>query len=115
MKYLLMFIDSGKPWDHASPEVQATYARIGDWFGELAATGKLLGGEELQGAQTATTVRFDGGRAVVTDGPFMEAKEAVGGYALIDVDNLDEALDWAKRWPGGGPVEVRPIEHHEST
>jgi hypothetical protein len=113
LKYLLMFIDSDKPWDHSDPKVQQTYGRIGQWFGELAATGKLLGGEELQGAQTATTVRFERDGPVVTDGPFMEAKEAVGGYALLDVDNLDEAIAWAKRWPGaGGPVEIRPIEAH---
>lgn len=113
MKYLLMFIDSGKPWDLGDPEVQQTYAGIGEWFGELAATGKLLGGEELQSSQTATTVRFDAGEPVVTDGPFMEAKEAVGGYALVDVADLEEAIAWAKRWPGmGGPVEIRPIESH---
>ncbi len=112
MKYLLMFIDSGKPWDHGDPQVQQTYARIGDWFNQLAATGKLLGGEELQGAQTATTVRFTEDGPVVTDGPFMEAKEAVGGYALVDVADLDEAVSWARRWPGRGPVEVRPIEPH---
>lgn len=113
MKYLLMFIDSGKPWDQSDPKVQQTYDRIDEWFGELAASGKLLGGEELQGAQTATTVRFDDGAPVVTDGPFIEAKEAVGGYALIDVGDLGEAIAWAKRWPGaGGPVEIRPIESH---
>ena len=113
MKYLLMFIDSGKPWDQADPKVQEAYGHIGEWFGELAASGKLIGGEELQGAQTATTVRFESGRPVVTDGPFIEAKEAVGGYALIDVANLEEALSWAKRWPGaGGPVEVRPVQTH---
>ena len=69
---------------------------------ELAATGKMLGGDALQPADTATTVRVRAGDRLTTDGPFAETKEVLGGYYLIDVDGLDEALDV------GGP----DAEHH---
>ena len=58
---------------------------------------------------TATTVRHNGDNTVVTDGPFIEAKETVGGFALIDVANLDEAIEMAKTWPAKGSVEIRPL------
>jgi hypothetical protein len=58
---------------------------------------------------TATTVKFNGGKPVVTDGPFSESKETVGGYGVLSVANLDEAIAIAKTWPGGGAVEVRPV------
>ena len=107
MKYMLMFIDSGEGMPQ-TPEGQAVYQRIGQWFGQLAQEGKLRSGEELQAVRTATTVRFNGGKPVVTDGPFIESKEVVGGFAVVDAADLDEAIEIAKGWPGGGPVEVRP-------
>jgi hypothetical protein len=65
---------------------------------------------QLQGPNTATTVRFDKkGTPIVKDGPFMEGKEIVGGYCEIEVANLDEALEMAKSWPGRGAVEIRPL------
>jgi len=67
------------------------------------------GGHELQPERTATTIRFNNGKPVVTDGPFIEGKETIGGYAEVTVADLDEAIAMAKEWPTGGPVEVRPV------
>src|SRR2546429_8345885 len=68
----------------------------------------MRGGAELQAVRTATTVRLNGGKPVVTDGPFIESKETVGGFAVIEVADLDEAIEWAKSLPRGGSVAVRP-------
>jgi len=111
MKYVLMFIDDGQGMAQ-TPEGQAVYARINEWFGRLDQEGKMRGGAELQAVRTATTVRLNGGKPVVTDGPFIESKETVGGFAVIEVADLDEAIEWAKSWPGGGSVEVRPVVEH---
>ncbi len=71
----------------------------------------LVGGNALQGPETATTVRVENGQRSIQDGPYADTKEQLGGYYLIDVPDLDSALDWAARMPsmGRGPVEVRPI------
>ena len=78
---------------------------------ELAASGSLVGANQLQPSDTATTVRVRSGETVVTDGPFAEAKEVLGGYYLIDVASLDEALEWAAKIPSAryGGIEVRPV------
>jgi len=114
VKYILLFCGSDERWD-TIPEAErnATYEQIGAWWGRHTQSGKVVGGEELQPARTATTVRFNGADTVVTDGPFIEAKESVGGYALVDVADLDEALELAKTWPARGVVEVRPLVDHD--
>ena len=73
--------------------------------------GVLIGGEALQSAETATLVRVMESGPVVTDGPFTEAKEALGGFYLLECENLDQAIEWAAKIPDarGGAVEVRPI------
>ena len=72
--------------------------------------GAVLGGNELASVATATQVRVVDGETVVTDGPYAETKEQLGGYFLLDCDNLDEAIAWAKKIPArGGAVEVRPV------
>ena len=110
MKYVLLFCGNEDRWD-TMPEAErnAMYARVGEWWGGHSASGKIFGGEELQPVTTATTVRHNGDSTVVTDGPFIEAKETVGGFALIDVANLDEAIEMAKTWPAKGLVEIRPL------
>ncbi len=77
----------------------------------LAKSGALVGANQLQPTDTATTVRVRGGETLVTDGPFIETKESLGGYYLIDVDSLDEALEWAAKIPSArfGHIEVRPV------
>ena len=63
----------------------------------------------MQPASTATTVRIQNGKSLVSDGPFIEAKERIGGYAIIEVAGPAEAVELAKTWPAGGTVEVRPL------
>jgi hypothetical protein len=79
-----------------------------DW---LVEQGWMQGGDALQPTAQATSVRTASGEAVVTDGPFAETKEQLGGYYLIDVADLDDAIEAAKRCPAaiGGTVEIRPI------
>jgi len=73
---------------------------------------KIVSGEELRGPSTATTVSRKNGKVSVTDGPFIESKEVIGGFAVIDVADLDEAIAMAREWPG--TVEIRPtIDHSE--
>jgi hypothetical protein len=112
MKYILLFCDTKEhrqEWE-SMPEDARTqaYARIGQWFEANGAV--MRGGNELQSPDTATTVRFNGsGEPIVTDGPFVEGNEVIGGYAEIEVENLDEALRLAKTWPARTVVEVRPV------
>nr|WP_205856324.1 YciI family protein [Phytoactinopolyspora endophytica] len=89
-------------------ERERAYQRVDEWF--AAHSDKIRGGQKLQGPQTATTVRLEGGEPVVVDGPFVEGKEVVSGYTEIDVADLDEALRVAKAWPGCPVVEIRPVE-----
>ena len=112
MKYMLIIAGHEGGWEDRSPEEAKT--EMGRWFAytqELEDAGALVAGEGLQESATATTVRItDDGERVVTDGPFAETKEQVGGFYLIDVANLDEALEWAKKIPArAGMIEVRPV------
>ena len=118
MKYIIMFAgstDDQEQFDNLpKAEHDALYAKVGQWFEELSKSGKLIGGEELQGPHTATTVRRKNGKVTVTDGPFIESKEVLGGFAIVEVKDLDEALVMAKSWPGGTLLEVRPIVDHSA-
>jgi hypothetical protein len=78
----------------------------------LRASGHLIDTRPLQSARTASTVQVRGGRTTVTDGPFAETKEQIGGYFLIEASHIDEALGIAAAWPSArfGTIEVRPIE-----
>jgi hypothetical protein len=111
MKYVLMFVETEQfaadlaAMDDA--ERERAYGRVGQWFAEHA--DQITGHTHLLPADTATTVRLDGGEAVVTDGPFVEGKEVVSGFTEVDVADLDEALRIAKSWPGCPLVEIRPI------
>jgi hypothetical protein len=112
VKYMLMFISDDSNWDPSKPEIQEAYKRVGAWFDEHTKSGKITGGEELKGTNTATTVRRQNGKISVTDGPFIEAKESIGGYALVDVTDLDEAIAMAKTWPVLSTIEIRPLVEH---
>ena len=113
MKYMLMFISDDSNWDPSTPEIQAAYKRVGEWFEEHTKSGEITGGEELKATNTATTVRQRNGKITVTDGPFAESKEAIGGYALVDVKDLDEAVAMAKTWPALSAIEIRPLVTHD--
>jgi hypothetical protein len=89
-------------------------AEMPKWFAytqELQESGAMVAGDALEPADTATTVRVRDGETVITDGPFAETKEALGGYYLLDVPDLDAALAWAAKIPnvGYGSIEVRPV------
>jgi hypothetical protein len=117
MKYLLaLFVDESRYAD-ATPEQRQEGMKQWDAFTNAAIeAGVHLGGEGLQPTATATTVKIEeGGDHVVTDGPFAETKEQLGGYYLLDCRDLDDALAWAKRVPmPGGTVEVRPVMDYEA-
>jgi hypothetical protein len=112
MRYLLLLYFDENHWD-ASPaeEREAAHAAYGQLTGDLAKSGKLGAGDPLQRTRTATTVRVRDGEVLLTDGPYAETKEQLGGYYLIDAEDLDEAISWATRVPAHGnmAVEVRPI------
>ena len=112
MKYVLLFVDTEKfqrDFDAMSqPERDRAYGLAAKWFADNA--DKICGGNRLQPAYTATTVRLDqGSEPVVTDGPFVEGKEVISGYTEIEVANLDEALRMLRSWPGCPVVEIRPL------
>jgi hypothetical protein len=109
MKYVMLIVDMPNEPAPGTAEYGAWYAEIGAWYEKWGATGRLDGGYALQPPSTAKTVRADG----VTDGPFMETKEVVGGFSAIEADTIDEAADIAKTWPGVDrgwiTIEVRPV------
>jgi len=113
MKYVIMFTSTPE-LDSAVPEerAQEVYGRIYQWFAENDE--KIAdGGAELQPVTTATTVKSSADGPVVADGPFSEAKEVVGGFSVLDVADLDEAIAVARTWPmldlPGTAVEIRPM------
>lgn len=109
MKYMLLIYGAEDAWSEA--EREDCYAESAHLAHDLHAKGQYLGASPLQPASTATTVRVRDGQRFVTDGPFAETREQLGGYFLVDAMDLDEAIDIAGRVPGGrvGTVEIRPI------
>ena len=111
MKYLLLLYSSPA----AGPQDEASMAEeMPKWFAytdELAQAGVLEGGEALQMPDTATTLQVRNGDRMVTDGPFAETKEILGGFYMIDVPDLDAAMEWAEKVPSAvyGSVEIRPV------
>ena len=107
-----MLLIYGDP-SEAPPEAQSQ-EQLQRWFDytqELERAGAMKAGDALQMPDTATTVRVRNGETLLTDGPFAETKEILGGYYLIDVEDLDTALGWAAKMPNiqYGSVEVRPV------
>jgi hypothetical protein len=92
-------------------EMQAEHPRWMEYTQNLRDAGILVAGDALQGADTATTVRVREGETVLTDGPFADTKELLGGFYILDVPDLDAALKWAAKMPNiaYGSVEVRPV------
>ncbi len=112
MQYLLMLYADEAGWSNMSKsEQQQGMAAYMAYSEALKAAGALQGSNRLQPISTATTVRTVNGKSQVLDGPYVDSKEQLGGYYLIDVPDLDAALSWAARCPGAGHgvVEVRPI------
>lgn len=91
-------------------ELNEAYGKITSWWDDHTKAGRLLEGHQLKAAETATTVRnARDGSTSVTDGPFIEAKEMVGGYGIVEVADLDEAIALASSWPAPDTIEIRPL------
>lgn len=116
MKYMMLIADAEDGMPQSTEEARAIYARIGQWWNEHAEAGRIIEGHELQPSSTATTVRIDrDGGTTVTDGPFMEGKEMVGGYGILEVPDLDAALALASSWPGRATtLEIRPVVERDA-
>ncbi|MGC1185642.1 MAG: YciI family protein [Candidatus Dormiibacterota bacterium] len=108
MKYMLMFADA-KESQANEEQMAAVMKQVDSWWGKYSQSGAIAGGERLQPANNATTVRFSGGAPTIVDGPFAETKEWIAGYAIVEVPDLDAALEMAKSWPASAAVEIRPI------
>ena len=98
MQYALLFY-TPEPSPTRSRDATERLTQMGDWMKSLDEAGVLRGGLRLAPAAAATSVRHDGDEVLITDGPFAETKEILGGFTLIDVPDLDAALAWAKRCP----------------
>jgi hypothetical protein len=115
-KYMLLIYGDAQQWDAMSPEQQSAHDAAHAAF-RAAAGSAIVGGEELELAPMATTLRSDpAGQVVTTDGPFLETKEALGGYYLLEAADLDEVIKLASQLPeahaGHSGVEIRPVVDH---
>ena len=109
MKYMLLIYADEKAWTESEREL--CYGESTEVAHQLEASGQYLAASPLQPVATATSVQVRGGKRTIHDGPFAETREQLGGYFLIDVPNLDEAIAVAGRLPGArkGTVEIRPV------
>ena len=113
MQYMLLICDDEQKFSTLSQSDLAK--RNAGWATltqELIAAEKMRGGDRLHPASSATTLRVKDGQRLLTDGPFAETKEQLGGYYVVEADDLDEVVTWASKMPhleGGGSVEIRPV------
>lgn len=113
MQYLLLIYDDETIWQRFSEEEGQKI--LGEYFQfteDTKRSGKYVAGEALQPTSTATTVRVRDGKTVTTDGPFAETREQLGGFYLVEADDLDEAIAIAAKIPSArfGSIEVRPVQ-----
>jgi hypothetical protein len=116
MKFMLvLWGDEGQWADMSEEEGAAEMAAWEDYSAQLIAAGAMVSGEGLQPSATSKTLRFENGDRVVTDGPYAETKEQLGGFYVIECASMDEALDWAAKVPSAerGSTEVRPVMLYE--
>ena len=113
MRYMLLIHTNPANWATLSEaEGNAMYAEYTAFTQRLVDAGEFVSGDPLQGPETATTVRVRDGQRSTTDGPFVETKEALGGYLFLDADDLDAAIELAAGIPAasmGGAIEIRPV------
>ena len=117
MRYMLTIFTDERGMTEATPEqIRQTMEAYGAFGQEIEDKGVYVAGEGLQPTATATTVRVRDGERLVTDGPFAETKEQLGGFYLLECKDLDEAIGWAAKIPGAqlGTVEVRPVMDYEA-
>lgn len=115
MKYMLLIYTPESPDAMTAEPDPADMKPWFDYDAELRASGDHVAGDALLPTPSATTVRVREGQTLHTDGPFAETKEVLGGYYLVDVDDLDAALEWARKCPAAeyGSIEVRPLVEFE--
>lgn len=112
MEYMALIYADEEGWESLSPaERDGWMDRYAAFARDARAAGVMVDGDELAASQDATTVRVRDGRTTVTDGPYAEVKEALGGYFVLECPTIDEAVAWAARIPGAahGAIEVRPV------
>lgn len=111
MKYMLLIYSNPATRETLSKEMDQVAAEVGALMEELTASGEWVGGEALADETNAKSVRVRDGVPTVTDGPFVEAKEFLGGYCIFDCDSLERATEIAARWPDAryNAVELRPL------
>lgn len=112
MRYMMLIHHDDAALANAPKEIYAEYAAFNDALAK--AGGGMSAGERLQPPAAATTVRQSEGKADILDGPYADTKEQLAGYFMIDVADLDEAIEWAKRCPSSkyGSIEIRPLADH---
>jgi hypothetical protein len=117
MKFLAIIYNDESMYATATPEqIGAIFAAHGKFGEDSRAAGVFAGGEGLEPSSAATTVRVRDGERLLTDGPYAETKEQLGGYYLLECKDLDDALNWAAQIPEAqtGSIEVRPIMNYEA-
>ena len=117
MEFLALVYSNPDAWEELSEaERSAAYEGYMAVSRDAAAAGALVDASELESTAAATSVRVRHGEALVTDGPYAEVKESLGGYYIFSCDSLEEAIDWAAKIPAawhGGAIEVRPVHVDE--
>jgi len=111
MKYMLLIYTNPETWPTDPAEQQAVHEAYMTFTEKILASGEMAGGDQLAPTESATTVRVRDGRTGASDGPFAETKELLGGYYIVDVPDLDRAIELAGQIPDAatGSIEVRPI------
>ena len=112
VQFITLIYTDEAPWDGFSDEERASwYERYRAFARDAEKAGVLAGGHELASTRDATTVRVRSEETLVTDGPYTEVKEALGGFFVLECESMDEALDWSARIPSAehGAIEVRPV------
>ena len=112
MQYLALIYGEESRWESLSPEERES--EMGEYMA-LSGADVTVGGNELDSVTTATTVRVRNDETLVTDGPFVESKEVLGGYYVFECESIDEACGWAAKIPAAkhGAIEVRPVHTEE--
>ena len=112
MQYALLIYDDPSAWGRMSEaERGQLFQEYGRYTQDMKTKGAYVDGNPLQPTQAATSVRVREGEKLVTDGPFAETKEQLGGYYIVEAESLDEAIEWASKIPSArfGTIEVRPV------
>jgi hypothetical protein len=114
MRYMFLIYSREHPSDRSEEQLERLRAAHYVVMDEAKSKGVFQSAEPLQATATATTVRVEGGKPLILDGPFAETKEQLAGYYILECDNLDEAISWATKIPtsckgGAGCIEIRPV------